>query len=617
MSCGRWWGEKLCHGRNQCPIAALLIKEDRASLISGISGSRHLSSTPGDRTSIAGWGQVRGQRRIKSARGTRHLSGSGVSSLRLPLPYDAQVTDVGDRGKRPDRGAVAALELWALVRKSWPVLLACALIGILAGAAYAWTQPRLYAATTTAYVIAGTSETVGDAFAGSSLATQKAETYLLLVESRSVAERVAEELGLSSTAPVSGALTGSTENGVIFRITARAGTPELAAQMADAAVRATSVEANALETLDFDGEPSGQTVVRIHPVELAQTPTQPVSPNWVRNMLTGLGAGVLAGIGVMLLRHSTDRRVRQLSDAEEASGASGLGIIPKATEVVDNVFLTRDMGGAAEALRQLRTNLRFVSVDDPVRSIVITSANASEGKSTTAAHLAAMLADAGQPTVLIDADLRRPVQAQHFGVDGLVGLTEVLAGSVGLETVLVSTGQPGLWLLPAGRIPPNPSELLGSERMKDLIAELSRENVVIIDAPPLLPVTDAALLTVAADGALVIVKSGHTRVEHLELAAKKISQVDGRLLGVVLSMVAKKDLGSATFGYGYGSYAPQDYYSENRKRQRRGSRRRRGERRTKREQRGTPGASDDYHRNYGRPAETQTFTEGEHAGRAH
>lgn len=541
-------------------------------------------------------------------------AGHGRSMFAPCVPYDAQVTDVGNRGMRPGTGAVTALELWALIKKSWPVLLVCALIGVLAGAAFSVSQPRLYSATTMGYVVAGSSETVGDAFAGSTLATQKAETYLMLVQSRSVAERVAEELGLASAGAVSGALSGSTENGVIFRITARASSPELAARMADAAVRATSVEANALETLTFEGEPSGQTVVRIIPVELAQTPTRPVSPNWVRNILGGLGLGVLAGIALLLLRHSTDRRVRQLADAEEASGASGLGILPKADEVVDNVFLTRDMGGAAEALRQLRTNLRFVGVDDPARSIVITSCNASEGKSTTAAHLAAMLADAGQPTVLIDADLRRPVQADRYGIDGLVGLTQVLAGSVSLETVLVSTGQPGLWLLPAGRIPPNPSELLGSERMRDLISGLSQDYIVIIDAPPLLPVTDAALLTVAADGALVVVKSGHTRVEHLELAAKKISQVDGRLLGVVLNMVAKKDLGSATFGYGYGSYTPHSYTSENEDRQRRSRRGRRGDRRTRRRGR-APKMSDEHRSSRGQQGNHDSSLEGERVGR--
>lgn len=172
-----------------------------------------------------------------------------------------------------------------------------------------------------------------------------------------------------------------------------------------------------------------------------------------------------------------------------------------------------------------------------------------------------MLAESGQPTILIDADLRRPVQAGHFGVDGQVGLTQLLAGSVELDDVLIRTEHANLQILPAGRIPPNPSELVGSGRMQTLLAKLGETHTVIVDAPPLLPVTDAALLTVASDGAILVVQQGKTRIEQLELAARKLTQVEGTLLGVVLNMVPKKDLGEATFGYGYGSYTS-SYYSK-------------------------------------------------------
>lgn len=454
---------------------------------------------------------------------------------------------------------MSLLQLWALVRKNWLILLATLLLGLGAGAGYSALQPTLYSATSMGYVVAGNSATVGDAFAGSNLAAEKAGTYLPLVESRSVADRVAKDLGLASPGSVAGALEGSTK-GVIFRITATAESPEMAAKIADAAIRATSVEANALETLTVSGESSGRTVVRIVPVEPAQTPTRPVSPDWVRNLLIGVALGLMAGFGLVVARHTLDRRIRQASDAEETAGASALGIIPRASELVDTVSLTQDMGPAAEALRQLRTNLRFVSVDDPARCIVVTSSNPGEGKSTIAAHLASMLAEAGQPTVLIDADLRRPVQAAHFKAEGLVGLTQLLAGTVELDDVLVATEHENLKLLPAGRIPPNPSELVGSGRMQKLLATLRETHTVIVDAPPLLPVTDAALLTVASDGAILVVHQGKTRVEQLALAARKLDQVDGALLGVVLNMVPKKDLAAATFGYGYGSYAPAYYY---------------------------------------------------------
>lgn len=475
-------------------------------------------------------------------------------------------------GNREGDNVLDLLQLWGLARRNWLVLLASLLAGLAIGAGVSYVQPTLYAATSTGYVVAGNSATVGDAFAGSNLAAEKAGTYLPLVQSRSVAEAVAEELEVS---PGAVSLQGSTE-GVIFRITATAPSADLARDMADAAIRATSIEANDLETLTVSGESSGRTVIRIVPVELAVTPSQPVSPDWTRNLIIGLALGLMAGFGLVVLRHTLDRRVRQSADVEEITQSSAMGVVPLASELVDSVSLARDRGAAAEALRQLRTNLRFVSVDNPPRSIVVTSANQSEGKSTIATHLASLLAESGQPTVLIDADLRRPVLAQHFDVDGSVGLTQVIAGSVDLADVLVPTSQDGLLLLPAGRIPPNPSEIVGSGRMESLIAGLSQSYMVIIDAPPLLPVTDSGLLAVAADGALLVVRHGKTRKEQVALAARNLAHVDGTLLGFVMNMVPKKDMGSVVYGYGYGSYSPQYYYGED------GSKKRRGEERATR-----------------------------------
>lgn len=449
----------------------------------------------------------------------------------------------------------------ALIRRGWLVIVAAVTLGLLTGLAVSLLQPVLYSAKSTGYVVAGNSATVGDAFAGSTLAAEKAETYLPLVQSRSVAERIAEDLALPSTEPVIGNLEGSTE-GVIFSITAKATTPEEAAALADAAIRATSIEANALETLTVTGEASGDTIVRIVPVEQALTPTTPVSPSYTRNIALGALLGLLVAFGVLVLRHTLDRRVRHSADAEEIAGASSLGIVPDSPELGRGTGFVAGTGAAAEALRQIRTNLRFVSVDEPPKAIVVTSSNEGEGKSTIAANLAAVLADSGEPTILIDADLRRPVQAKRFGLDGAVGLSQILAGSAKLTEAILPTGRHHLSLLPAGRIPPNPADLVGSSRMKSLIAHLAKTYTVIIDAPPLLPVTDAALLSSAADGALVVVNSGKTKAEQLAVSAHKVEQVESRVLGVVLNKVSKKDLGEATFGYGYGSYTSKYYRSE-------------------------------------------------------
>jgi Mrp family chromosome partitioning ATPase len=169
---------------------------------------------------------------------------------------------------------------------------------------------------------------------------------------------------------------------------------------------------------------------------------------------------------------SVDRRIRNQADVETLTNAGVLAIIPK----VASLGIGKDVGVqdslAGESIRQLRTNLRFVNVDNPPRAIVVTSPNPSEGKSTVSANLARLLAEAGNPTILIDADLRRPTQARRASKDNAVGLTQLLAGDITLAEALVPSETEGLTLLPSGRIPPNPSELVGSKRMQVLIDNL-------------------------------------------------------------------------------------------------------------------------------------------------
>ncbi len=164
------------------------------------------------------------------------------------------------------------------------------------------------------------------------------------------------------------------------------------------------------------------------------------------------------------------------------------------------------------------------------------------------------MAAAGQPTLLIDADLRRPSLATTFDLDPAVGLTQVLVGDLRSSDVLQETRTPNLQVITAGRIPPNPSELLGSQRMHALVDELSKEFMVILDAPPLLPVTDAGLLTVTSDGALLVIAVGKTAVDEVVLCRKVLDQVGGRLLGGVLNMAPSRGLGAVVYGYGGGSF---------------------------------------------------------------
>jgi succinoglycan biosynthesis transport protein ExoP len=456
---------------------------------------------------------------------------------------------------------VELLDYWRVARRNWLVLLASTLVGVILGAVYSLTQPTVYSATASAYVVAGTSGTTGDALAGSALAKDKATSYLPLVTSQQVATRIADDLRLASTDGIASRLKGSVvKDSVLFEITATSSTADSASRLADAAIRATAAEVQALETINPSGSATPTTVIKVVPVEQAATPAVQISPTLTLNLAVGPTLGLLAGFGIAIIRRALDRRVRTSSEAEELAGVGTLGIIPNVPELAGD-SLSENLGTAAEALRLLRTNIRFVSVDHPPRSIVVTSANPNEGKSTVAAYLAVMLAQSGQPTILIDADLRRPSQAKMFDVDGAVGLTQVLARTVPLSDALVAGPHANLQLLPAGRIPPNPSELVGSERMGSLIADLAGTHTVIIDAPPVLAVTDAGLLTGASDGALLVIKAGGTFKEQVALCCDTFDKVGGGLLGTVLNLVSKKDLGSALYGYGYSSHTTRHYSS--------------------------------------------------------
>lgn len=204
---------------------------------------------------------------------------------------------------------------------------------------------------------------------------------------------------------------------------------------------------------------------------------------------------------------------------------------------------------AAEALRELRTNIRFMDVDRPPRVIVVTSPLPGDGKSTTCVNLATTIAATGEPVVLVDADLRRPVVHTIFGLIGEVGLSTVLSGSVNVDDALQAVaGSPSLRVLTAGRTPPNPSEVLSSGRMAQLLSELSESATVIIDAPPVLPVTDAAVLSTRADGCLIVVGAGRTTFDVLKRALQSVERVGARCFGVVINRVPKR---GGSYGYRY------------------------------------------------------------------
>ncbi|WP_376793357.1 polysaccharide biosynthesis tyrosine autokinase [Thermoflexus sp.] len=272
--------------------------------------------------------------------------------------------------------------------------------------------------------------------------------------------------------------------------------------------------------------------------EPAQAPREPVRPRKLENTVRAGVLGALLAVGAVFLRERLDNTLKTPDDVNRVLGLPTLGAISRLEKGQKELVLTADpLASASEAFRVLRTNIRYCSVDRPLQVILVTSPTMLEGKSVVAANLAVALAQAGLRTVLLDADLRHPRQHQLFGLHPREGLTgALLAGSV--DGRLQPTEVERLSLLPAGKKPPNPVELLGSQRMREIREELCQSfDAVVIDSPPVLLGADVAVLAQIADGVLLVVAAGETRRDAARQAVESLRQVRANVIGVVLNRV--------------------------------------------------------------------------------
>lgn len=432
-------------------------------------------------------------------------------------------------------------------RRQIVVIVASVLIGLSTGALVAMLTPLRYQASTEVMVAAQVADTATPA--ERSLATgyakQAVETYRSLITSSLVIDPVTEDLGL--TAAPTGISASAPLNSAIITITVDNRNPGQAARIANAVAESfATVVTGTLESR----EQAAAFSIRIVTLEPAQVPTNPVAPNLSLSLIIGSLLGLAVGVGVALLRATLDRRVRVAADVEAAVPVPVLGQIPLDPDTGEHplAMSTAPRGLRAEAYRSLRTNVRFFfSGNQGV--FVVTSSGPGEGKSTTAANLALAFADAGQRVALLDGDLRLPRVAEYFGIEGGIGLSDVLAGRVQLNDVIQRWGRSALFVLPAGTVPPNPAELLGSSAMESLIETLTEAfDVVIIDAPPLLLVTDAAVIARVTTGALLIAAAGSSQANRLADAAKSIESVGARVLGTVLTKAPVSTAASTAYG---------------------------------------------------------------------
>jgi capsular exopolysaccharide synthesis family protein len=447
-----------------------------------------------------------------------------------------------------------ALYLRAL-RANWVLVVLATVLGAGAAGVFSELQTPQYRADVQLFIsISAGSSGASDLYQGGSFAQDRVRSYTNIVTSPSVTTEVISELHLPYTPDEMAKKieASSPLNTVLLDVSVTDPSPERARDIANALARDFTNFVEAIET------PTGSSTspVKATITKNATLPTNPVSPKTTLNVALGLLVGVAVGAAVAIMRQLLDRRIHGRREIETVIGAAVVGDILDDPKIKKRPLMVDEPAGPrAEAFRRLRTNIRFMSIDKKLSSLVVTGSVPDEGKSTVAANLAIALAQAGETVVLIDADLRRPSQATRFALPAGVGLTSVLVGDVRMESAMHHWRRNlPLYVMTSGPIPPNPSELLGSRKLADMVASLVASNMtVIFDSPPMMPVTDAALLALATDGALIVTRMGATHTDQLAASLESLRNVGARILGVVANRTKREKGKYAAYGRYYST----------------------------------------------------------------
>ena len=442
-------------------------------------------------------------------------------------------------------------EFFGVLRAQWRIIAGCVVLAVLSAVTVTALTTPVYTAQARVYLSTSGQEGDGQDAGTFVLTEDDLDTYVSILDTPAVLNPIREELDLPKGHPVNvtAEVTGATS---ILRITAQAPDPQEAAAVANETGPQLGKVAGEFSTLLAA---SGQEVVST-PIAPATPPSRPTSPDPVRNMGLALLVGLALGLGLALLRHALDTKVRTEADIKALSDNPMLGGLPMVKTSSSQGLLsveTEPHSRHAEAIRRLRTNLMFVDVTTGKHSFVVTSAMPGEGKTTTAANLGLALADSGTRTLLVDADLRHPSVAKTMGLEGGVGLTTILLGETDPQDVIQRWGSTNLYVLPAGQIPPNPSELLGSKPMELLMARLLDDyDFVLIDSPPVVPVIDAVIVERLTGGLLMVVGMNRTKKKDLANALKQLHTVGVNVSGFARNFVSSKQ--GSEYRYGYHRY---------------------------------------------------------------
>lgn len=437
--------------------------------------------------------------------------------------------------------------LGSLVR-GWYLLVIGLLLGGALAVGYLQVTHPVYTSNTQLFVSTTTAGDVATAAAGVTLSEERTASYVQLVGGRELAAMVIDDLGLDMTTDdlMSEISASALAETVIVNVDVTDPSPTRAQAIATAIGTEFADLVTRIETPAGSSAPTLQVSV----VAAPELPTEPSSPDVLLVLAAGLLGGLVLGGVVAVVRDRLDTSVRDDETAAEASGAPVLGLVPDVEDVDTLADGLPSSSPVTEAFQAVRTNLQFVSVGSKPRVLMVTSADQAEGKTTTAIRLAQTLAGTGQRVLLVEADVRRPRITKYLGAISGAGLTNVLVETAGFDDVVQSVGEPGLDLLAAGPLPPNPSELLGGEGMRHLLAELSaRYDVVLVDAPPLLPVADSVGMSALVDGVLLCVRWGTTSHDRLARARALLDRADAVTLGGILTFVPRKASGQYQYDY--------------------------------------------------------------------
>lgn len=426
-----------------------------------------------------------------------------------------------------------------VLREHGKLVLAAVVIALLAAGAVWYLRPKEYTATVRMYVSAQSADTTDAAYQGAQLSEQRMTSYVELVSSTRVSQEVIAQLHLpTSPEELAKHITASSKlDSVIINVAVTGRSPQSAADVANAVGQ---VFPRLVDQLERPSSPTGTPPVVVRVVETAAAPETPSSTGLPVMLALGLLGGLAVGAGGALARNALDTSVKSPDQLRELAGAPNLGAIAFDAAMPKRPLTVQEdpQSPRAEAFRQLRTNLQFLDVDTPHKVIAITSSMPSEGKTTTLANLAIALASAGQRVLVIEADLRRPKLADVLGVERSVGLTSILSGRMQPEHAIQHWSGGMFDVLASGPLPPNPSELLGSQHMAALLDDQrSRYDVVLLDTPPLLPVTDAAAVAPATDGAVLVCRFKTTKRDQVRSAVAALAAVSTPLLGTVFTLI--------------------------------------------------------------------------------